>query len=239
MKGFCKGATKLRRDLPSSPLPVPIPENVDRLPTARAIRDYLNPRQKPPKYPDEGELLSFAEAAVTVGFICLEKWEGKRCFGRHYGCVGAFPAKMVDLRAPTTTTATMTGTGTGIGTATAGTGSSKDAGVWLSFGKGEVIRDVQCLYADYWCWSGTNGKGKTGVFPSSHVDLSTLREQKNLQAGSGSGRMVLKKGSRVGRGLFSRRGGVSLSLGMIMEQEEEGGGPVVVREIRFTHEFKS
>jgi hypothetical protein len=33
------------------------------------------------------------------------------------------------------------------------------------------------LYADYWCWSGTNSKGRTGVFPQSHIDLQTLRGQ--------------------------------------------------------------
>ncbi|KAK3991126.1 hypothetical protein QBC44DRAFT_214946, partial [Cladorrhinum sp. PSN332] len=169
--------------LPSSPVPVPIPENVDRLPTARAIKDHLNPRQKPPKYPEEGEMLHFAEGAVIVGVIFPEKWEGKWCLGRHDGCFGAFPAKLVEVRAPQEGEVPRGGesgmsvvarwkweapSGTSVG--------GKDSG-WVSFGKGEIIRDVQCLYADYWCWSGTNSKGKTGVFPSSHVDLSTLRGQ--------------------------------------------------------------
>ncbi|KAK4222002.1 hypothetical protein QBC38DRAFT_490875 [Podospora fimiseda] len=197
--------------LPSSPVPVPIPENVERLPTARAIKDHLKPRQKPPKYPEEGEMLHFAEGAVIVGVIFPEKWEGKWCLGRHDGCFGAFPAKLIELRAPQegevprggengmSVVARWKWEAPSLATATA-TGS-RDPG-WVSFGKGDIIRDVQCLYADYWCWSGTNSKGKTGVFPSSHVDLSTLRGSKDVVANP----TVLKKGSRVGRGLFSRRG---------------------------------
>lgn len=51
------------------------------------------------------------------------------------------------------------------------------------------------LYADYWCWSGTNTKGKTGVFPQSHIDLQTLRGQDST---------VGKKQSR-GRSIFGSR----------------------------------
>lgn len=142
--------------LPSSPTPVPIPENVDRLPTARGIRDHMNARQKPPKYPEEGEMLHFAEGAVIVGIIFPEKWEGKWCLGRHDGCFGAFPAKMVELRAAQEAEVPRGGeSGMSVvarwkwdpppGGQTAGgnNSGSKDT-VWLSFGKGEVIRDVQC-----------------------------------------------------------------------------------------------
>ncbi|KAK4163285.1 hypothetical protein QBC43DRAFT_301264 [Cladorrhinum sp. PSN259] len=203
--------------LPSSTVPVPIPENVDRLPTARAIKDHLNPRHRPPKYPEEGDMLQFAEGAVIVGVIFPEKWEGKWCLGRHDGCFGAFPAKLVELRAPQEGEVPRGGES---GMSVVGRWKWEAPGMgsknseWVSFGKGEVIRDVQCLYADYWCWSGTNSKGKTGVFPSSHVDLTTLRGQKELQASS---QTVLKKGSRVGRGLFSRRGSKP-------PNPDEGGG---------------
>lgn len=51
------------------------------------------------------------------------------------------------------------------------------------------------LYADYWCWSGTNSKGKTGVFPQAYIDLQSLKRQDAP---------VNRRLSR-GRGLFGSR----------------------------------
>jgi hypothetical protein len=52
------------------------------------------------------------------------------------------------------------------------------------------------LYADRWCWSGTNTKtGRTGVFPQTHVLLETLRQEASAK----------DKGKKAGRGLFGSR----------------------------------
>ena len=102
-------------------------------------------------------MLHFAEGAVIVGIIFPEKWEGKWCLGRHDGCFGAFPAKMVELRAAQEGEVPRGGESgmsvvarwkwdppaAGGSTAGGNNSASKDAG-WLSFGKGEIIRDVQC-----------------------------------------------------------------------------------------------
>ena len=29
---------------------------------------------------------------------------------------------------------------------------------------------------DHWCWSGTNSKGKSGIFPKAYVDTDTMEE---------------------------------------------------------------
>ncbi|KAK4033801.1 hypothetical protein C8A01DRAFT_19312 [Parachaetomium inaequale] len=167
--------------LPESPTPVPMPENVARLATAIAVRDhYRRPGRgkldKPPKY--EADMLEFMEGARIVGVIFPEKWGGKYCLGRHDGEFGAFPAKAIELRTPQETEIPVGGeSGMSVTTRWKWQPPGIVGAPWLSFGKGEVITNVQCLYADYWCWSGTNSKGKTGVFPQSYIDLQTLRGQ--------------------------------------------------------------
>ncbi|KAK3903624.1 hypothetical protein C8A05DRAFT_43188 [Staphylotrichum tortipilum] len=183
--------------LPETPSPVPMPENVARLATAVAVRDhYRRPGrgklEKPPKY--EADMLEFMEGARIVGIIFPEKWGGKYCLGRHDGEFGAFPAKAIDLRPPQETEIPVGGeNGMSVTTRWRWQPPTTPGAPWLQFGKGEVITNVQCLYADYWCWSGTNSKGKTGVFPQSHIDLQTLRGQEAAPA---------KKSK--GRGLFGR-----------------------------------
>ncbi|EFX05603.1 hypothetical protein CMQ_3672 [Grosmannia clavigera kw1407] len=55
--------------------------------------------------------------------------------------------------------------------------NSDAASVWLHFDKGETIFNVKCLYADYWCWAGTDSKGRYGVFPQSHILTETLQQE--------------------------------------------------------------
>ncbi|CAK7265052.1 hypothetical protein SEPCBS57363_001385 [Sporothrix epigloea] len=57
------------------------------------------------------------------------------------------------------------------------TGNDEAASVWLTFEKGETIFNVKCLYADHWCWAGTNSKGRFGVFPQSHIITRTLQQE--------------------------------------------------------------
>ncbi|KAK4199944.1 hypothetical protein QBC40DRAFT_175104 [Triangularia verruculosa] len=167
--------------LPDGSVPVPMPDNVTRLATAAATKDHFRRHgrgklEKPPRY--DGEMLEFMEGARIVGVMFPEKWEGKWCLGRHDGMFGAFPAKVIELRAPQESEVPVGGESGMIVTTRWKWTPPKSGGVaWVAFGKGEVITNVQCLYADYWCWYGTNSKGKTGVFPQSHVDLQTLKAQ--------------------------------------------------------------
>lgn len=32
------------------------------------------------------------------------------------------------------------------------------------------------LYPEHWCWSGTNAKGKWGIFPRAFIDMGTVQE---------------------------------------------------------------
>ncbi|KAK3303809.1 uncharacterized protein B0T15DRAFT_402453 [Chaetomium strumarium] len=196
--------------LPESPTPVPMPENVARLATAVAVKDhYRRPGRgkldKPPGY--DADMLEFMEGARIVGVIFPEKWGGKYCLGRHDGEFGAFPAKAVELQSPQPSEIPAGGESGMSATARwkwAPPGG-KEGAPWLAFGKGEVITNVQCLYADYWCWSGTNSKGKTGVFPQSHIDLQTLRGQDSTVAKKSRGRSFF--GMRSHSGTDTTKGG--------------------------------
>lgn len=59
---------------------------------------------------------------------------------------------------------------------------------------------------DHWCWSGTNAKGKWGIFPKSHLDLATLRENdESDKASTISGAASVKPKSLLGRMTSSRK----------------------------------
>lgn len=56
---------------------------------------------------------------------------------------------------------------------------------------------------DHWCWSGTNAKGKWGIFPKAFLDLKSLREGDDLSDRSS----IISGGTTKTRGLgrFSSR----------------------------------
>jgi len=57
------------------------------------------------------------------------------------------------------------------------------------------------LYADHWCWWGTNSKGKYGAFPSSHIIQDTVQK--------GSLGLIRGPQSTRPRALFKQRPGSS------------------------------
>jgi hypothetical protein len=70
---------------------------------------------------------------------------------------------------------------------------------WLKFDKNEAITNIACKFweipipilflarrgnvltrvkdvdSDFWCWTGTNAKGKSGIFPVAFLDMNTLQ----------------------------------------------------------------
>jgi hypothetical protein len=125
-----------------------MPENVARLATAIAVKDhYRRPGrgklEKPPKY--DADMLEFMEGARIVGVIFPEKWGGKYCLGRHDGEFGAFPAKAIELRPPQESEIPVGGeSGMSVTTRWKWQPPATPGAPWLSFGKGEVISNVQC-----------------------------------------------------------------------------------------------
>lgn len=134
--------------LPDGSVPVPIPDNVTRLATAIATKDHFRRHgrgklEKPPKY--DGEMLEFMEGARIMGVMFPEKWEGKWCLGRHDGMFGAFPSKVIELRAPQESEVPVGGeSGMSVSTRWKWTPPKSGGVPWVAFGKGEVITNVQC-----------------------------------------------------------------------------------------------
>lgn len=88
---------------------------------------------------------------------------------------------------------------------------------WLGFDKGERITGVGWPVLgpgatggrEAWCWSGTNARGRFGVFPRSHVDEATLRDDvvAATAGGGGAGRRKKEGGGKgsSGKSLFGAR----------------------------------
>ncbi|KAL2754047.1 hypothetical protein ACRALDRAFT_2028557 [Sodiomyces alcalophilus JCM 7366] len=167
---------------PDPPAATPMPEtSFSTLPTATAVKAHVRKRGeiKPLTDPDGSEdILQFLPGARIVGIEFPAKWGGSWCMGWHDGVRGAFPFKLVEIEPPKP------------GDVSYNANSSvsvkarwkwspklnKDEAPWLPLDKGDTIRSVGWVYQDHWCWSGTNSKGKTGVFPASHIDPASIRE---------------------------------------------------------------
>lgn len=189
--------------LVNPPLPTPVPPTVGQAAVATAAREHLQrygakKLVRPPNY--GGDMLHFLSGARIVGLMFPEKWEGKWCMGWHDGFVGAFPAKAVQIEPPRQNEMPMASSDSGMSVTarwkwkpnekegkdgkpkkSGDSGSSVlnagEESLWLSFEKGETISNVKCLYADHWCWAGTNSKGRFGVFPQSHILTKTLQQE--------------------------------------------------------------
>ncbi|CAK7270766.1 hypothetical protein SEPCBS119000_004254 [Sporothrix epigloea] len=190
--------------LVNPPLPTPVPPAISQSAVATASCEHVQryggkKLARPPHY--GGDMLHFLAGARIVSVMFPEQWEGKWCMGWHDGFVGAFPAKCVQVEPPRQNEIPMASSDSGMSVTARwkwkpGEGrqeatekktgrtskfksqaESEAASVWLSFEKGETIFNVRCLYADHWCWAGTNSKGRFGVFPQSHIITRTLQQE--------------------------------------------------------------
>jgi hypothetical protein len=119
------------------------------------------------------------------------RWGGKWATAWHDGGWGVFPAKSIELERPRRHEVppmhqTMGGVSSprrgsigGVSVVARWKFDPKDAADkgWLAFDKGDTIRNVGWLYKDHWCWSGTNAKGRVGVFPRSYVLFEQVKEE--------------------------------------------------------------
>ncbi|KKY36569.1 putative sh3 domain containing protein [Diaporthe ampelina] len=182
---------------------------VARLPVATAVKGHVQRygEKKLPK-PDgksSESLVQFFEGSRIIGVEYPAKYGGKWCTGWHDGIWGYFPSKCIELEKPKPGRLDAPPLLQGIG----GSGVvavSKwkwDPGAaakegWLGFDKGEKLTNVGWpadMGKEAWCWSGSTSKGKFGVFPKSHIDESSLRDDTSSPApGSGGGKSKKKEG---------------------------------------------
>lgn len=173
------------------------------LPTATTLQTYrpsqISTMTKPA---DGGEALCFATGARVLGIQFPEKYQGIWCVGwadHHYGLISADALR---LDPPTEESIRVQGPNSmqAVARWRFAVKDSKDGkgGEWLSFNKGELLTNIRWSYQGHWCWSGTNSSGKSGLFPSSHIEPSTLIEM-TAQSGCVSGASGEKR-----TGLLSR-----------------------------------
>ncbi|EXF83742.1 hypothetical protein CFIO01_01469 [Colletotrichum fioriniae PJ7] len=187
---------------PSPPAPNSFSDNdiLTQFPVATALKSHVQRRGENLLGPDgSSNVLTFFVGAKIVGVEFPEEWGGKWCTGWHDGVQGPFPAKCVEIESPKQNEISFQATSAvSITTRWRWDPPDNSRAGWLTFGKGEVIRNVGWLYQDHWCWSGTNSKGKFGIFPQSHISPQSLKE--------GSLPPILKRTQPSGpMRLFSRR----------------------------------
>jgi hypothetical protein len=186
---------------PSPPVPHPALEadtNLSLSPTGIArepIRKLVGQRLLPDRTP----ALELATGAKVTGLTWPEQYNGEWCLGWHDGIHASVPTESLTLQPPSHEVKMG-----GLSNIRAKVRwrfhpSSKDKGDWLSLSKGDTITNINWAYIDHWCWSGTNSKGKWGMFPQVFLDTNTMEE--NSSAGSDPMSVVSdeKKG-----GIFSR-----------------------------------
>ncbi|KAG5980477.1 hypothetical protein E4U55_003990 [Claviceps digitariae] len=128
---------------------------------------------------DRSPALELCHGAKLVGIEWLEKFNGEWVFAWHDGIYASAPADIIKLDAPPPEDIRMV-------TSSLLRAKSrwkfhqkekdKDQSLWLKFDKNEAITNISYADPDFWCWSGTNSKGKWGIFPKVFLEPSTIQE---------------------------------------------------------------
>ncbi|KAL2890157.1 sh3 domain-containing protein [Ceratocystis lukuohia] len=127
---------------------------------------------------DHTPVFEMAEGARIVGIEFLERYEGEWCMGYHDNRYASFPFDVVRLEPPPAGQIQRKSTSTVQAVARwKFTPRIKGKNDWLTFNKGDLISNIAFVSPNHWCWSGTNSKGKWGLFLASHVDPTSIKER--------------------------------------------------------------
>lgn len=203
-----------------------------RLPCATAsrahVQRYAEKKLARPEGVGADALLEFFAGARVIGVAFPRALGGKWCTGWHDGTWGYFPARTVELEKPppgrldapplrfqgsSANASAVSVVARWRWDPAASIRDAADRG-WVGFDKGERITNVGWPVLvgggegnggggrEAWCWSGTNAKGRFGVFPRSHVDEATLRDDMAapVTVGGGGGFRARKKKEGGGKG---------------------------------------
>lgn len=229
---------------------IPLVIDLARLPVARATKNHVQRCMEKKLARLEGksadQLLQLFMGARVVGVEFPAAFEGKWCTGFHDGEWGYFPSKFIELEkpwprrldAPPMQFQGNGGGGNNVAVVTRfkwDSGASSENGNWLSFDKGEKITNV--AWPVLWAEVGGGREGwcrRFGVFPRSHVDEATLRDDARpftLDAGARIGTAtgwIRKEGLGAGKvkSLFriKKRGSIDSS-----RSDHSGGVVKIIR----------
>ncbi|RGP78572.1 hypothetical protein FLONG3_3297 [Fusarium longipes] len=126
---------------------------------------------------DRTPALELVLNARIVGLTWPPKYLGEWAMGFHDGIQASVPTEILRLDPPPPDQLRVDGTSPVQATAKWKFNyKDKTKGDWLKFEKDEIITNISWPYQEFWCWSGTNAKGKTGIFPQAFIDIATLRD---------------------------------------------------------------
>ncbi|ATY60405.1 RING finger domain-containing [Cordyceps militaris] len=126
---------------------------------------------------DRTPALELVTGSKVTGLSWPPKYNGEWCMGWYDGVHASVPLDTLRLEPPPPRDIRMDGTSHFRAKARWKFAyKDKDKTDWLKFEKGEVITNISWVYPEHWCWSGTNAKGKWGLFPQVFLDSNTVQE---------------------------------------------------------------
>ncbi|KAM3464060.1 hypothetical protein MY5147_005304 [Beauveria neobassiana] len=126
---------------------------------------------------DRTPALELVVGSKVTGLSWPAKYNGEWCMGWYDGVHASVPLETLRLEPPPSRDIRMDGTSHVRAKARwKFAHKDKDKTEWLRFDKNEVITNISWPYPEHWCWSGTNAKGKWGIFPQAFLDTNTVQE---------------------------------------------------------------
>ncbi|KAL6896522.1 hypothetical protein GGI43DRAFT_122760 [Trichoderma evansii] len=162
----------------SPPEPHPVRERaaeIAHLPTGHAkesARRLFGQRLLPDRTP----ALELIQGAKITGLVWPARYAGEWAFGWHDGKFASIPVEILKLSRPPFSLIKRNNSSRIRAKAKWKFSVKEKNEDWLKFDKDEVITNISWSYPEYWCWSGTNSKGKWGVFPQAFLDPNSLQE---------------------------------------------------------------
>jgi hypothetical protein len=170
---------------------------INSLPTAKATQAHH--AKSGSKFhlqsPDGKPTLQFAIGAQIAGITFPVEFNGQWCSGYHDCSKGLFPSETIQLNPPSKSDIIMNSKSSLSATARWDHNPKDTSAGWLVFSRNEKITHIEYPFADFWCWSGQNPKGKFGFFPK---DFVVVDESLN-EGGSGMSKEEEERGRRSRR----------------------------------------
>ncbi|EHK43264.1 hypothetical protein TRIATDRAFT_172578, partial [Trichoderma atroviride IMI 206040] len=126
--------------------------------------------------PDRTPALELIQGAKITGLTWPARYGGEWAFGWHDGVFASIPVEILKLDRPPFSQIKRNNSSRVRAKARWKFSVKEKNEDWLKFDKDEVITNISWPYPEYWCWSGTNAKGKWGVFPQAFLDPNSLQE---------------------------------------------------------------
>ncbi|KAI6785438.1 uncharacterized protein J7T54_007080 [Emericellopsis cladophorae] len=144
---------------------------------------------------DRSPALELAQGARISGLTWPSKYNGEWAFGWHDAHYASVPTLLLKLDAPSTSEIRYERSSI-IRAKARWRFSVKEKeknADWLKFDKGDIITNISYVDFEHWCWTGTNAKGKSGIFPKDFLDPATISEPTSTATANRAGSLSEEK----------------------------------------------